>query len=106
MKAIKYETQVFEGTLDWVHGGGCLIKEVFVPEKKLCFNKGHMDSLNIFSADAPRDNKQEEEVEISDELARGLGILLRATGEINKEKEILLQEIKKEKLLEECGNGS
>ena len=99
MKVIKYKVEVFEGTMDWDHGMGQWIDEIFIPEKKLCFNA--IKGLNIFGAEISRATRDKQEIEIPDEIARSLGMLLKVTEEINKEKETLLQEIKKKKILED-----
>lgn len=39
MQAKKYELKVFEGTMDWIHGGGQTIIEYYIPELNLCINE-------------------------------------------------------------------
>jgi hypothetical protein len=39
MKAKKYVLKVCEGAMDWVHGGGYDINEVYVPELNLFINE-------------------------------------------------------------------
>ena len=99
MKAIKYKVKVSEGTMDFIHGGGSWIDEIFIPEKILCFNteKG----LNIFGAEIPRDKQDKQEIEIPDDICRSLGLLLNAIEGIDKEKGELLKEITKANLFKE-----
>lgn len=50
MKAILYELYVPESTMDWIHGSFTTIRELYIPDFKMCFNsKGF-----AFKTDAKR----------------------------------------------------
>ena len=38
LKAVRYKVKVFKSVLDWSHGMGHVIEEVFIPERCIIFN--------------------------------------------------------------------
>ena len=99
MKAVKYKITCFDGVLEWTHGMGKTVDEIFIPGKHLCFNT--VKGLNVFKSNGPRSKEENKEIEIPDDICRSLGLLLNAIEGIYKEKEVLLQEITKANLFKE-----
>ena len=69
MKILKYQTRVCFGVLDYVHGGGQLVDEYFIPNAKLVFNFAG-NELHVFRSNAPRehDTMVEVDIEVPDDI--------------------------------------
>jgi len=94
--AVQYESKVYEGIMDAIHGGGETIKEIFIPSHSVIINsKG-----GLFSAEKPRNvqslrfGKPEVENSLKDiqlplKLVEKIALVAKLKLEIsNKEKEV------------------
>ena len=64
VKAMKYSLEASDSVLGYIHGGIYSITEIFIPDKKICFNIGKKQ-LNVFKVDKPRCNS---DVDMTDVL--------------------------------------
>lgn len=89
-KAMKYKVRVFRGYLEWTHGAGMGVDELFIPSKGVAANVAD-DELHVFRCEKPRGEAGLEEITIDDALADELGRFVEACGRCKKGVEDLLR---------------
>lgn len=98
MRAKKYNIEVFEGVMDWIHDGGQSITEYFVPELKLYVNQ-----KAIFTGEeSERVSKEFEWVELEVDTIgdlRALAPLLEAEKMLQKRIKVALELEKPDEIL-------
>jgi hypothetical protein len=73
MKTIVYEIQVCDGVMDYVHGGGYFITEMYIPDLKLFVNEkaifiGEDERVNVKDEKGKgAENKREKQLSYEDE---------------------------------------
>lgn len=94
--AFQYESKVYEGMMDAIHGGGETIKEIFIPSYKVIINsKG-----GLFHAEKPRNvqslrfggpevERPLKEIQMPMELVEKIALVAKLKLEVSaKEKEV------------------
>lgn len=80
MKAKKYITKVSDSAIDRIHNFSYTIKEIFIPELKICFNeKGY-----VFQFEDVRTDGDVEEIEIDDFFAKKLKMYVERKNDIEE----------------------
>ncbi len=59
MKAVKYQVEIYESALNFVHGFGYTMEEIFIPKKKIAFNIIGNQRLNVFKTNKARGKGKE-----------------------------------------------
>ena len=58
MRAVKYQVKIYESALNFAHGFGYPMEEIFIPKKKIAFNAGNR-GLNVFKTNKARGKGKE-----------------------------------------------
>jgi len=80
LRAVKYKVKVFGSVLEWSHGMGRKIEEIFIPERGITFSIVD-DELHVFKCERERSNEGKEEIEVSDDLVKLLETFLKIKEE-------------------------
>lgn len=80
LRAVKYKVKVFGSVLEWSHGMGRTIEEMFIPEMGITLNIVD-DELHVFKGERERSNEEKEEIEVSDDLVKLLETYLKIKEE-------------------------
>jgi ribosomal protein S4E len=72
MRALYYTVNIYESSMDIIHGYSIPIKEFYIPEKKLYFNLHN--GLNVFQCDEFRikDGETYIEVDLDEQIVKDL----------------------------------
>ena len=93
VKAIKYSVKVSEGVLAYIHGMTHTIDEIFIPDKKICFNIVKKQ-LNVFKVDKARGTPgiEAEEILLERDFVRDLEKLISLREKCFKKAKKMLKE--------------
>lgn len=80
LKAVRYKVKVFKSVLDWSHGMGHVIEEVFIPERCIIFNLADGE-LHVFKGERERSSVSREEIEVDEDLVNLLEKYLKIKEE-------------------------
>lgn len=100
--AVQYESKVYEGMMDAIHGGGQTIKEIFIPSHKVIINsKG-----GLFQAEKPRNvqslrfggpevEKSLKEIQMPLELVEKIALVAKLKLEVSAKEMEMSSDLKK-----------